>query len=1745
MGSFLDKLLGKVLRRPDPQPTARIFLGAFGKHPGWDDHIEDLGLDSDRLVAVKRILYVQGIAGNINSGAWEKLDPGERLDGFNHLFLWRTPRDVVVGRMWSSRDGKGRARYPMVVCAHCVGLPLDWTLQRVLPTLEDLERRCVATESAADVRAAMANARLDLRQVAQQIQAVAQPVGPSPRALADLAERPEMGHAHVGLHRVLYQIEREMSAYRPAGTGSATTLMGALRAEQLRVPIGADAPGDGALLWLRFLLTELAPDTPILIFWRLDQAWLDIIVGDPGVPQIYCLRAGLEQIPLTTDIPYSLDDAFRARAEKAIALASRHPAEVPSAPEPRTRQRPQPHPEPLAPSPPAAPTPAPEPGPEPRPEPTPERKPQPEPRPEPAARRRLGPTWTPPSRPWARVRRGLRKLWPLWVGIGAAIAVALILLAVLGRTPPRPNGSPHPPERIQWQRSDADNWRALCVAYYNWFGRLNHELSEPRRSTWRSDPSLKQLLAAIDASRRAPTDPRTIAHEAGGDLAEMADHPPEEAKATAGIKSTRQALATINAIDDAIRRGPRVHKLDFQEFPTRYRARGWSSQAQLLESAAAGLKRRDGPSVAQAIDDALALKPTLEVIEQRYAALRTQRETIKTLGDDTLTRVDEYLRDETSKTADLQALADKLEAVTESTQRIASVGQRIRTCEKHIEELAGLPLASRFIKWAKADIQSGASLVDMLKSATRTATQFEAQLARFKARQDAMKGLPNPVAAAYQQHARAGIEAAEDLDALLAAFTHAADAAGRITQTALTLKSSQKRLAGLNDNILRAFPKLLDAEIRAATDLKTLQAALASASTLAATLAEIARSDGFDHPLFLQQRTVRPNPDGTVTRQILEAWAAEAVEYVALPPKDDPRLPTDKWAKQQDELAQRIAFLRETGDQRDAARAAAAHTALGTATKAIADMLALQWVKKNEKDIQQRVQGCTQKLSDISKAIGQPTAALATKLNDIRKLPKVAEADAINKEWVRRRDAIVPANVTPEAVAAARKALAHKWHTVQKARDFLGSLDKLADAKVLPRGLPAAATQIPPSPAHRAFADAIENQRNQTLQKALAIEPWKDQLPPPLSIDQFAKRPEWRQLCEAYRRWRDDAGKLLLDHHRIETLLDAGYLLDDKPKGAPKSIRQLYEPWKHDEAYRALRAALPAAKRLDALIQLGKLEGQPLIAFARQLKPGQAPEIHLAIWHRLGNLKDWPATVDDLRLDRQVALALAPALRTIQAKDPARAQHLEQRRDAESLRRWQAGFHHVVLKADPKDLGDGQIADALALAAKIGVRTDALSPMIRFKIHLHALRQHAARLAVSAKKDAIVPHVEAFRSALAKLPPTLAGRPSIATLLAELDKLAKGTGPNPAQTGLAHTGPAASPLAAKCKSAVRQAGKYVDYTLAIQPGGRAHTLTFILIEPAGDTAPAPFYLATREVSVGLFINAVDAANAWAAVKPLLGDHSPTSDKRQGPRTWKWEASKKKIRFAQNWLFLEGVHAKVYPPGLAAGKPSARHPMQYVSPEAALFLARLLGCRLPTAAEWRAAYDAHARATAPRNANLRDRTWRDHHKHAASSRVPWPDAHIFLPKDPKARAAVPRGEDAGFFVDINDDVLWFDEAEPRGVMAPDTSVRHLIGNVAEFIHDDAAAFQKIGSLTPNALGAFLARNPDALKVVGGSALSPRELWKDDFSKAWTAAVKPDREGYADVGFRLAFPAPIEPVARRLKTILTRFGYPSDD
>ena len=114
-----------------------------------------------------------------------------------------------------------------------------------------------------------------------------------------------------------------MAAFRPNAKNDRGSRVMTLAPRHIRVPACGTQPGEVLLLWARFLLTQLDPSSSIMLIHPLEQDWVDVLVGEPGVREFFCVRATPKVIPLTTDIPYNLDDAFVSRSREAIAVAGR------------------------------------------------------------------------------------------------------------------------------------------------------------------------------------------------------------------------------------------------------------------------------------------------------------------------------------------------------------------------------------------------------------------------------------------------------------------------------------------------------------------------------------------------------------------------------------------------------------------------------------------------------------------------------------------------------------------------------------------------------------------------------------------------------------------------------------------------------------------------------------------------------------------------------------------------------------------------------------------------------------------------------------------------------------------------------------------------------------------------------------------------------------------------------------------------------------------------------------------------------------------------------------------------------------------------------------------------------------------------------------------------------------------------------------------------------------------------------
>jgi len=289
--------------RGEVSPPA-IYLTAFGKHPGWDDHIGDLGDSTPLLAAFKNRLYDQGISSQIDSGKWERLQPSQQVEGFDHQIVLIGGSDVIVGHIWSSRDGKGRSRYPLVGCAQCHGISPERAIREVLPRIDAFGPTILELATAREVRDAVNQLRAELSAIAAE-----------PAAAAPLGGQTPTGISRRGQMALVYHLDRELGICQ---SGAATSPGGSA---QLRVPTVAG--GEPSILaWLGFLSGILPGSVPILAMAPRGRDWIDLIAGPLSPPHFYCLRVNRLVIPNTTDIPYEMDADFIERAGRLIDSAA-------------------------------------------------------------------------------------------------------------------------------------------------------------------------------------------------------------------------------------------------------------------------------------------------------------------------------------------------------------------------------------------------------------------------------------------------------------------------------------------------------------------------------------------------------------------------------------------------------------------------------------------------------------------------------------------------------------------------------------------------------------------------------------------------------------------------------------------------------------------------------------------------------------------------------------------------------------------------------------------------------------------------------------------------------------------------------------------------------------------------------------------------------------------------------------------------------------------------------------------------------------------------------------------------------------------------------------------------------------------------------------------------------------------------------------------------------------------------------
>jgi len=299
----------KTIFLETPATASELSLFAFGKHPGWNDHIEGLGIHNETLALFHSVFYVNGIRAVIDSGVWEKSDSVKLIPGFGNLILWQGRKSFLACRMWPSKDGKGRGKYPMIIGVFGGGVSLLQAFPRIAPMLEKLETSCKATRTETELREVMDQTASHLKSEMGSLRGGEVVPLLSGRDFEKLFRSDKMRHGAEGWLRILYSVNNQFQSFAKGSFKMRETEP--RDGQHLRVPLLDQNEALGMLDWLRFFRGEIDSHVPIFLSTSHGRPWCDLIVGEPDPRDFSCLKLNQEGIPLVNEIPYNIPESFQ------------------------------------------------------------------------------------------------------------------------------------------------------------------------------------------------------------------------------------------------------------------------------------------------------------------------------------------------------------------------------------------------------------------------------------------------------------------------------------------------------------------------------------------------------------------------------------------------------------------------------------------------------------------------------------------------------------------------------------------------------------------------------------------------------------------------------------------------------------------------------------------------------------------------------------------------------------------------------------------------------------------------------------------------------------------------------------------------------------------------------------------------------------------------------------------------------------------------------------------------------------------------------------------------------------------------------------------------------------------------------------------------------------------------------------------------------------------------------------------
>lgn len=717
----------------------------------------------------------------------------------------------------------------------------------------------------------------------------------------------------------------------------------------------------------------------------------------------------------------------------------------------------------------------------------------------------------------------------------------------------------------------------------------------------------------------------------------------------------------------------------------------------------------------------------------------------------------------------------------------------------------------------------------------------------------------------------------------------------------------------------------------------------------------------------------------------------------------------------------------------------------------------------------------------------------------VRELPpplRAALAGHLRKETREERTKADPeAGFTSLSRAEELIGIAEEW---MKLPESMGDSVRIRDEARIPRA--------PFDEIKRNAVNAVIGAAGESLASAPTLNPPND---PTLAAQVAAAKQPLEARITAMQQLVDEA-------ELLDAQLRAGLMYAEKAAGG-KSIEELVGSIRGQAEFGAVGASV--ALILSDAELLASVDTTPLASLAATF-PSEGGKEALG---RLGAMRtaftrlvaatEWPESLNDL----DNAAKYAGVLKATAAENPERKVAIEGEADAGLKTIWvrftntSTGSNRELIAGafDPARMGRLGVGEAETAKLKDASKFNRL--WLAFEAKVGELRNLPAAEQEQKMSDAargFLAELDGAGLTEAKLPQITDVRKALANAR---DK--KGG------ADFAKSGPGAAGWSASTSDGD---ARFVSYSKTV--GGALRTLGFVKV---GDEA----FLGTTEVSIGLAAGLLSEASIGGEELSKLLAGADRKD--AGVFPWEIQEGRMRVRAPEattgnGWFFPDQNNENVAVfAGAPAPAPTLQIPMTRLSPNAAVALASFMGCRLPTAEEWSAGATADDGATR----NLRDGSYASLFRQLESQNVVDPRRRqnpaykIFRTMDdPKLGDPADGSAAAG-----DDGVIFFAEV-PSGAPA---QVNARVGNVAEYVIDPTVAsrLQAVASSSADAAtkmtdSAAAIKNGNFgyfAKVIGGSALSLPAAATDQPRDIPANLAAGARNGYSDVGFRLAFTA----------------------